>query len=697
VQVLGHVSSGKTTLLGALLASIDPNAKIITLEDTMELRLPHENWQRFHTRPVHFASSERFEVKLFDLLRLVMRHRPDYVVVGETRGEEMRNLTHSASLGHSCACLPGDEMILYTQGERYELSPIGDFVENILRGKILNPRVFSFDPSGRVVESALKRVYKVPSSCTIEEIKIEGGKLFRASPNHPVLVLDRGKIVQKRADEVAKGDLIPVLLKLPKKETQSKIDIIELLKDTNIYIRLGPKAKNVAASKKSLLLNSGYSIYNVYDWVERGSAMPLEAYLLIEENERSIRENVEVQWGRKGKGRIPGIIPLNENFGKVLGYYLADGFCSSVVNFAFGKKKTQHSRDLIEALKKLKIPYSVLPSKAPGVTAGSKVLALVLERLVGTGSHEKRIPGFVFNAPEEFQKALIKAYWKTDGRIRIRGKNSLMCVATTVSRELAYGLQYLLKIFGVDTSLRLDENSVGFGRPKPIKFYKSYEIQVLGGNSLKKFAEIMNRNVKTSLSFAERGSILPGDDFYFGKVKDRREVPFDGEWLYDVETEHGNFLHSGTVFTHNSTFHAESPEAALARMRADPINLKDDDILRVWCFATAAQVRRPSGELVYRVMSIHEINPTEEGRPELSEVFRYDIRSDSFSPDSPREVVRRSRRLRESAEARGMGERELADELRRKVGFLEQLVKRRELGYEQYIQRIREFYATRGG
>jgi len=143
-----------------------------------------------------------------------------------------------------------------------------------------------------------------------------------------------------------------------------------------------------------------------------------------------------------------------------------------------------------------------------------------------------------------------------------------------------------------------------------------------------------------------------------------------------------------------STFHSDSPEAALARMRADPMNLKDGDILRVWCFPIAAMIRRPSGEVVFRVTGIHEVNPTEEGKPELFEIFEYDVRTDSFSPDSPQEAAKRSRRLRESAGARGMSKRELADELRRKAEFLERLVKHRELGFEQYVQRAREFYAA---
>jgi flagellar protein FlaI len=143
-----------------------------------------------------------------------------------------------------------------------------------------------------------------------------------------------------------------------------------------------------------------------------------------------------------------------------------------------------------------------------------------------------------------------------------------------------------------------------------------------------------------------------------------------------------------------STFHADSPEAALARMRA--LGLTDDDILRIWCFAVVGRIRKPSGEVAHRVLGIHELVPAEGGKPKVVCLFRYSPRADSFSPGSAPELVRRSRRLREAAWARGLSDRELVGVIQRKADFLRRLVRRRELGFRQYTDRVREFYAQGG-
>lgn len=86
VLVAGGVGTGKTTLLNALLMFVPNEAKIITIEDTRELNLPHENWIPAVTR-VGFAKGYG-EVTMFDLLKEAFRQTPDYVIVGEVRGVE---------------------------------------------------------------------------------------------------------------------------------------------------------------------------------------------------------------------------------------------------------------------------------------------------------------------------------------------------------------------------------------------------------------------------------------------------------------------------------------------------------------------------------------------------------------------------------------------------------------------------------
>ena len=96
--IAGPMASGKTTLLNALLMLTDPRKKIVTLEETPELNIPHPIWQRMYTREVPFYT-ELKPVTLWDLARWSLRTRGDYVVIGEARGEEIIALVQQSLFG----------------------------------------------------------------------------------------------------------------------------------------------------------------------------------------------------------------------------------------------------------------------------------------------------------------------------------------------------------------------------------------------------------------------------------------------------------------------------------------------------------------------------------------------------------------------------------------------------------------------
>ena len=85
VWFCGETASGKTTLLRATCVFIRPEAKIISIEDTPEIIVPHDNWVREVTRQGEDAESS---IELFDLLKASLRQRPNYIIVGEVRGKE---------------------------------------------------------------------------------------------------------------------------------------------------------------------------------------------------------------------------------------------------------------------------------------------------------------------------------------------------------------------------------------------------------------------------------------------------------------------------------------------------------------------------------------------------------------------------------------------------------------------------------
>jgi len=96
--LVGPASAGKTTMLNVLLNLLRPDAKVLTVEDTPELRVSQENWIRFITRTSYTLGGR--EVGLFELVKLSLRYRPDYLVLGEVRGEEIQSLVQAAALGH---------------------------------------------------------------------------------------------------------------------------------------------------------------------------------------------------------------------------------------------------------------------------------------------------------------------------------------------------------------------------------------------------------------------------------------------------------------------------------------------------------------------------------------------------------------------------------------------------------------------
>lgn len=94
--VAGGTASGKTTTLNALSMFIEPGQKVVSVEDTPELNLPHENWVQSVTRGVGTAG----EITMFDLLKASLRQRPDIIIVGEVRGQEAYTLLQTIATGH---------------------------------------------------------------------------------------------------------------------------------------------------------------------------------------------------------------------------------------------------------------------------------------------------------------------------------------------------------------------------------------------------------------------------------------------------------------------------------------------------------------------------------------------------------------------------------------------------------------------
>ncbi|MBU5687787.1 MAG: type II/IV secretion system ATPase subunit, partial [Candidatus Aenigmarchaeota archaeon] len=113
ILLSGGTATGKTTFLNVLSLFIRPEMKIVSIEDTSEIVLPHPHWISQIAR-VPIASEHekiRGKVDLFDLLRESLRQRPDYIIVGEVRGKEAYVLFQQMATGHySLATIHAESM-----------------------------------------------------------------------------------------------------------------------------------------------------------------------------------------------------------------------------------------------------------------------------------------------------------------------------------------------------------------------------------------------------------------------------------------------------------------------------------------------------------------------------------------------------------------------------------------------------------
>lgn len=100
ILISGGTASGKTSLLNVLSLFIRPEKKIVSIEDTAELRLPHSHWVPMVARTSIATEGKVGEVDMFLLLKESLRQRPDYIIVGEVRGKEAFILFQQIATGH---------------------------------------------------------------------------------------------------------------------------------------------------------------------------------------------------------------------------------------------------------------------------------------------------------------------------------------------------------------------------------------------------------------------------------------------------------------------------------------------------------------------------------------------------------------------------------------------------------------------
>ena len=192
--ISGGTSSGKTTTLNALCSFINPKERIITIEDTLELQIPHDHVIRMETRPANVEN--KGELTMNDLVKNSLRQRPDRIIVGEVRADEAITLFTALNTGHS------GFGTLHSNDARETITRLTNAPMSV--PKIMIQAIDFIIMQNRIYASSgvsYRRISEVAEVVGIEEGVIQLNKIFQWNPETDDI--DNVSITSKTLSQIA--------------------------------------------------------------------------------------------------------------------------------------------------------------------------------------------------------------------------------------------------------------------------------------------------------------------------------------------------------------------------------------------------------------------------------------------------------------------------------------------------------------
>ncbi|MFB5630268.1 MAG: type II/IV secretion system ATPase subunit [Nitrosopumilaceae archaeon] len=195
--VAGGTASGKTTALNALASFIRPGQKIVTIEDTQELNLPHDNWIPAVSRQ-NFTDGQIGEINQYDLLRAALRQRPDIIVVGETRGREAYTLFQAMATGH------GGFSSIHADSVEATLTRLASSPMDIPKTLIANTLdLIYLQLKLRVKDKSVRRIIQISEIAGLDEAtgEIKTHEIFKWDPHTDTHIFAGNSVVLEKIKE----------------------------------------------------------------------------------------------------------------------------------------------------------------------------------------------------------------------------------------------------------------------------------------------------------------------------------------------------------------------------------------------------------------------------------------------------------------------------------------------------------------
>ncbi len=251
--------------------------------------------------------------------------------------------------------------------------------------------------------------------------------------------------------------------------------------------------------------------------------------------------------------KIPRYIPFDENFARLLGYYISEGWArlgerESAVGFGFHKDEINYAKEVQKLLKSLfEIDSSITFHKTRNslqVIGYSRIVGEFLASLAGKGAGNKKIPEIIINkGKDEYVKITLAYMFRGDG-YNGKSNKTVSIKYSTTSYKLATQVKFLLARFGYYSSIHTREGNGNWNNEYSVKLSGK---QLLNWNEDFKDFPIFVPNQK----FFKNDSFFVDEHYIYIKIKDVKKLSYKGK-VYDISVPFDTSFVSNGFAVHNS-------------------------------------------------------------------------------------------------------------------------------------------------
>ncbi len=691
LMIIGGTGSGKTSFVNSIAFFIPPQARVVSIEDTKELQLEHENWLPSVARAgvglTNLVGQRYGEVSLFDLLRASFRQRPDYIIVGEVRGKE------AFVLFQAFASIRGDEEIFVLK----ENKPLRIKIKDIENEDVTKLKVISYNVKERKYDLLpITGWIRHPKRNILYKIITRTGREVTITGDHSVFTLEKDNIKEIKGEDLVIGSNIIIPSTIPcGYNNVEKINLLEYLPDLRIYAPelIKEASHKLGYYKASALVNcKSISDYYSFGIKNKSNFIRAEKFLALM-NESKISydfSELEVKYDGMSEKR-KSFLDIDDSLLKLMGYYLSEGSLNTTVrNYRIELYNSNEEvlKDIEDCITKLtnKKPSRRITDSGWGesieLSFNNKVLYEFIKKYCKT-KLQKRIPDFIFGLDKKKIGTFLSTLYCGDGYLMDKSISYY-----TTSKNLASDVSQILLVYGIVASIskrnRTGRNTIDY----EINFYDNYK-----KDEFLKYVKPIGKTCNITNGISDKNLL---GDLYCDKIKSIEILHLDEpEYVYDISVpKNENFIGGfGSILLHNSghpgmaTMHAESVNTLIKRLETAPIELSPSLIETLAAVVVMSQTR-VKGKEVRKVSSIDEIVQVKEGEGGeiINTVFKWDPRTDVFSLNPNSKV------FDNISTHYGMTKEQVLNEFKTRVKLLREMHKKGIVGFKEVQKIIHEYY-----